>query len=347
MGPRPGDARMSEIALQLRGISKSFPARRTLLETIRHPRTRSTVEALRDVSCDIREGEFFGLLGQNGAGKTTLFRILSTLVAPDTGSATVLGGDVVRQAALVRSQVAPVFTSDRSLYWRLSALENLRLFAVLQQLPHAEGERRINQALIQVGLEGTSARMVGTFSAGMKQRLLLARALLGRPRVLLLDEPTRSLDPIAARAFRAFLREQIGRAGGCTVVVATHDPDEVRELCDRVGVLHHGQLVALGTRSELASGLEVGRYRLTSSTVDPATIARLREVGANLVADGPSEERGWLEYQVELAQDAAASAAVVGLLHGAGVTVARFERIELPLADLIERVAKRGALAHA
>lgn len=334
---------MSEVALQLRGISKSFPARRTLLQTIREPRARAKVEAVRNVSCDIREGEFFGLLGQNGAGKTSLFRILSTLVAPDSGTATILGADVVRDAAAVRSYVAPVFTSDRSLYWRLSAVENLRLFAVLQQLDRVEGERRVREALERVGLEGTQARMVGTFSAGMKQRLLLARALLGRPRVLLLDEPTRSLDPIAARAFRAFLREQIGQVARCTVVVATHDPDEVRELCDRVGVLHHGQLVAEGTRHELAAGLEVGRYRLTSSAVSSELQASLRDAGTALVADGDSEDAGWFEYQLELPHDAASSARVLTRLQQGGVTVARFERVELPLADLIERVANRGA----
>lgn len=333
---------MSALAIRLENVSKSFPARRTLLETIRHPRAVSIVQALRNVSCEIREGEFFGLLGQNGAGKTTLFRILSTLVAPDTGSATVLGLDVASEAETVRSHVAPVFTSDRSLYWRLSARENLRLFAVLQQLPSSERDRRVTEALERVGLEGTHARMVGTFSAGMKQRLLLARALLARPRVLLLDEPTRSLDPIAARAFRSFLREHLGQQGGCTVVVATHDPDEVRELCDRVAVLHHGQLVAQGTRSELAAGLEVGRYRLISTQVDPAIQHALRENGARMLSDGAAEEPGWFEYQIELVQGAAASAAVLSALHAAGVTVARFEQIELPLADLIERVTRRG-----
>jgi ABC-2 type transport system ATP-binding protein len=337
---------VSAVAISLQNVSKSFPARRTLLETIRHPRAVSMVQALQGVSCEIREGEFFGLLGQNGAGKTTLFRILSTLVAPDTGSATVLGDDVSSAAEAVRSHVAPVFTSDRSLYWRLSARENLRLFAVLQQLPRAECESRVNDALARVGLEGTQARMVGTFSAGMKQRLLLARALLARPRVLLLDEPTRSLDPIAARAFRVFLREHIGQQGGCTVVVATHDPDEVRDLCDRVAVLHHGQLVAQGTRSELAAGLEVGRYRLISSVVAPSVQQALRETGARIVADGAAEEAGWFDYQIELVQGASASAAVLSALYAAGVTVARFERIELPLADLIERVTRRGA-AHA
>lgn len=337
---------MSAPAIQLRNVSKRFPARRTLLETLRHPRAVSMLEVLRDVSCDIREGEFFGLLGQNGAGKTTLFRILSTLVAPDSGSASVLGADVVRDQATVRGHVAPVFTSDRSLYWRLSARENLRLFAALQQIPAGRSEARVNEALERVGLEGTQERMVGTFSAGMKQRLLLARALLAQPRVLLLDEPTRSLDPIAARAFRLFLREQIGKAGNCTVVVATHDPDEVRELCDRVAVLHHGQLVAQGTRAELAAGMEVGRYRLVASEVGLEAQAALRDRGIQIVSDGASPEAGWFEYQLELDGSAAASAAVVSALQQAGVTIARFERIELPLADLIDRVARRG-VAHA
>jgi hypothetical protein len=112
-------------------------------------------------------------------------------------------------------------------------------------------------------------------------------------------------------------------------------------------VLHHGQLVALGTRHELAAGLEVGRYRLTSSKVSTEVQQQLRDSGAAIVADGSSEEPGWFEYQLELAQDAASGARVMSQLYAAGVTVARFERVELPLADLIDRVARRGEALHA
>jgi ABC-2 type transport system ATP-binding protein len=147
------------------------------------------------VSCDVQPGEFFGLLGPNGAGKTTLFKMLATLTSPDEGWATVHGVDVMKDPRAVRRMIAPVAADERGLHWRLSALENLRLFATLYALRGSELQARIDEVLGVVGLRGAERRTVGTYSSGMRQRLLIARALLIRPRVLLLDEPTRSLDP--------------------------------------------------------------------------------------------------------------------------------------------------------
>ena len=193
--------------------------------------------ALVDVSFTVREGEIFGLLGPNGAGKTTLFKILATMLSADGGDARIGGHSVRDRAADVRRLLAPVLANERSLYWRLSARENLRLYAVLQGVPAHQLHAEIDRVLAAIGFSEAPETMVGTFSSGMRQRLLIARALLGRPRVLLLDEPTRSLDPISARDFRRFLRESIVRGEGCTVLLATHDADDAWDLCDRVAVL--------------------------------------------------------------------------------------------------------------
>jgi ABC-2 type transport system ATP-binding protein len=338
---------MSLPALDLEGLRKTFRIRRGLADTLRHPFDGSRITALDSISCQLPEGEFFGVLGENGAGKTTLFKILSTLALPDAGRAAVFGVDVARDPSRVRQIVAPVLANERSLSWRLSASENLRLYAALHRLRRSESQRRISELLEVVGLADVGARMAGTFSSGMKQRLLLARALVARPRMLLLDEPTRSLDPVAARSFRDFLRRDIGRTRGCTVLLATHDPEEVRDLCDRVGVLHRGRLVAMGTTGSLAAQLGYHRYRLITTEPRHPVVEQLVGDGARL---WPPEaaEGGWHRRDLDLPDTGDPTTGLVTRLVSAGVPVARFERIDLPLADLIERLADRAERgAHA
>jgi ABC-2 type transport system ATP-binding protein len=193
-----------------------------------------------------------------------------------------------------------------------------------------------------VELQEASERLVGAFSSGMKQRLLLARTLLARPRVLLLDEPTRSLDPISARSFRTFLRQEIAIRSGCTVLLATHSADEAFDLCDRVGVLHQGQLIAVGTTSELVSTVAEERYALW---VKGDTRATLRDLAANQIAvvvgDPVDEPNGWVRIELDIPGGAEAAADVVGALARADVRVARCERMALSLADLLERTLQR------
>jgi len=206
------------------------------------------VDALQDVTLRVEAGEVFGLLGPNGAGKTTLLKILATLLLPSGGEARVLGADVVRQPALVRRRVALVTGDERACYWRLSGRDNLIFFAGLLGCAPGEARRRAEAALGQVGLTEAADQVVARYSTGMRQRLLLARALLGGPPVLCLDEPTRSLDPQAAEAFRALVR-RLASTEGRTVLLATHDFEEAAAVCDRVGILAGGRLrevVAVG-----------------------------------------------------------------------------------------------------
>ena len=330
------------VAVDVRGVSKSFRVRRTWGAALRRPFRRETTPSLQGVTLQVYEGEFFGLLGPNGAGKTTLFKILSTLVLPDEGVATVWGHDVVDDDAAVRALLTPVLTNERSLNWRLTARENLELYATLHGLREAERAERVQEVLQAVELTDTGRKPVGKFSSGMKQRLMIARALLSRPRVLLLDEPTRSLDPISARAFRAFLREEIAGRQGCTVLLATHNTEEALHLCDRVGVLNRGRLLSVGAPDELGRQLADERYELWTRQPEHPAVAALVESG---VASDPvvraAEEAGW--YRVELAipggLDAAAQA--LDVLTCAGMAVARFEPVRLSLADLIERTVQR------
>jgi len=327
------------------GLTKSFTKQRSWRALLTR-QARETVCALSEVSCEVRAGEFFGLLGENGAGKTTLFKILATLVTPDSGSAVVSGYDVLTTPARVREVLAPVIADERSLHWRLSARENMRLFAALHDLRGAEASRRIDELLALVNLVEAADRLVSGFSSGMKQRLLVARTLLARPRVLLLDEPTRSLDPISARSFRRFLREDVALAQGCTVLLATHNAEEAFELCDRVGVLHRGRLVAVGQPSELAREVGENRFALWIRPRDQSAINAL--VAQGVIRDAKAfvtEDDGWSRVECDLRGGLDGAAEAISFLAHAGVSVGRCEPVRLSLADLLERVLARHANA--
>jgi ABC-2 type transport system ATP-binding protein len=342
--PSPATAR--PVSVVLHGLSKRFPVRRGWMEMLRHPRRVSYAPVLQNVSAEVYEGEFFGLLGPNGAGKTTLFKILATLVLPDAGTATIGGFDIIQDAPQVRRVLAPVIADERSLYWRLSARENLELYGVLQGLDRSASRARADELLRVVGLDDTGIKLVASFSSGMKQRLLIARALIGGPRVLLLDEPTRSLDPISARAFRAFLREEISGRQRCTVLLATHNTEEALELCDRVAVLDHGRLLATGTAERLSRENGDERYRLWTRDPHHPGIASLAERGAaSDVAVRGMDDEGWSIVELEIPGGPDRAAQVLAFLTEQRIPIARFDRVTLSLADLIQRIVERqGAL---
>lgn len=325
--------------VRVRGLTKRYPERRSWSEILRRPFGGGDVTVLRGVSFDVGAGEFFGLLGPNGAGKTTLFKILATLVSADDGEAEVAGHDVARDGEAVRASLASVVSGERSLYWRLDARENLELFADLHGLAPGERRERVPALLETVGLADAGRKMVGEFSSGMKQRLLLARALLPDPEVLLLDEPTRSLDPLAARDFRSFLQEEIAGRRGCTILLATHDSEEALELCDRVAVLDRGRLLAVGTAEELSARFVEDRYRILARDVEEDQLGWLERRG--VVREWEIEGRdpdGWTRLAVALEGGMDEAGQVVTSLVQSGATVARFERMAVPLADLLERI---------
>lgn len=331
-----------EALVRLEGLTKRFPIRRGWLAALRHPFHTEYASVVREVSCEIGKGEFFGLLGHNGAGKTTLFKMLATLVLPDQGRATVAGYDVVRDASKVRGILAPVIADERSLNWRLSARENLKLYAILQGLRGREIQARVDELLEVVELDGAAEKLVGRFSSGMKQRLLIARALLKSPRVLLLDEPTRSLDPISARRFRHFLKEEINRRQGCTVLLATHNAEEALELCDRVAVLDQGELLAVGTADELSREIGEESYQVWTRLPDHPGFAALITEGARVRrVPGAPNEQGWTPVEVEIPGGPEHAAKVIAFLTGRGVPISAFEPLRLSLADLIERIVEQ------
>jgi len=224
--------------------------------------------ALNGVSFDVRPAELFGLLGPNGSGKTTLFRILSTLMVPTSGSATIAGLDAVRQPGALRRRIGVVFQAQ-SVDPKLTAYENLWHQGHLYGLRGTELKVRINEILTRVGLLDRAGDLVETFSGGMQRRIELAKGLLHHPEVLLLDEPTTGLDPGARRdlwQYLAILRDQ----ERVSVIVTTHLMEEA-ERCDRLAILNEGNLVALGTPESLTR--EIGGDVVLLEARDPQSLA--------------------------------------------------------------------------
>ncbi len=229
------------------------------------------VVAVDGVSFDVYRGEIFGLLGHNGAGKTTTVRLLNGVLAPSGGRLRVLGHDPVTEGAALRRHTG-VLTETPSLDEKLTAQENLTFYGRLYGVPEPTLQERVPELLDAFELADRAQDMVGGYSRGMKQRLALARALFHRPELLFLDEPTAGLDPVATRGVHQLIT-RLSQAGGQTVILCTHNLVEAQRLCHRVAVMEQGQLVAVGTPTDLAEALWRGtRLEVELDRWDPSAL---------------------------------------------------------------------------
>lgn len=211
------------------------------------------VQALKDISLEIREGEIFGLLGPNGAGKTTLIKCLTTLLLPSGGDAWIHGYHIVEQENLVRAAVGCMLMGERGLYWKLTGRENLVFFGALYHLRPSARRQRAQEIIELLGMQEIADRTVETYSSGQKMMLAFGKALINDAPVLILDEPTNTLDVPSARELRALVRQF--NQQGKTVVYTTHIMSEAETLCDRVAIVDHGEIIARGTVDELKQSL--------------------------------------------------------------------------------------------
>ena len=262
---------MAASALEIEQIEKYFPVPQTGVRAFLNPFAPLTHPALLGVSFRVEGGEVAALIGANSSGKSTLLRILATLLVPTRGHASVAGHDVERQASQVRAQLGFHSATDGGFCSRLTAHENLNFFAAMNNLFDAEAARRLEELIELMGMHEFIESQVRTLSTGQVHRLGLARAMIHRPSVLLLDEPTRSLDPMAAAEFRRFLKTQLVDRYGTTVLFASHTLAEVEQLADRVILLDKGRLVACdspqGLRDVTGAGtLEEALERLTPAS---------------------------------------------------------------------------------
>ncbi len=239
-----------EYAIQTLNLTKIFKTKTPSSGLFKH-QTRC-VNAVDNLNLNIKKGELFGLLGPNGAGKTTLVKILCTLLPPDEGTATVNGFDVAKQQMQVKRSIGTIFSvGERGFFWRLTGYSNLEFFAAINNVPRSGRQQRILEVLELVGMQEKAFEVFQKYSGGMKRKLALARALLADPPILLLDEPTTGLDVTSSRNIRDFIKNDLIKKHGKTVLYTTHYIEEVSQMCDRVGIMNKGKIVALDTPEAL------------------------------------------------------------------------------------------------
>jgi len=260
-------------------------------------RTRTRIIAVKDVSFEVDYGELFGLVGPNGAGKTTTIKMLTTMLIPTSGNATVLGYNVQKDITRVREKIGIVLGGERGLYTRVSAIDNLRYFADLYGVPPTIRDKRVKELLQFMGLWERARDRVETYSKGMKQRLHLARGLINDPQLIFLDEPTIGLDPEIAKDTRSMIRDLVRK--GKTILLTTHYMFEADELCKRIAVIRGGEIVALDTPSGLkkyvmdTSVVEIEGFGITDKEV-----AKFREIPEVLAVSADlSENKQVLKIQ--------------------------------------------------
>lgn len=276
-----------EWAIQTFALSKIYSEQGGLRSIIKP--TPSKVPAVDNVSFAVNKGELFGLLGPNGAGKTTLIKMLSTLILPTTGTA-FINGFSLKQEYAIKASIGLVTSDERSFYWRLTGRQNLDFFAHLHGLSQSLIRPRIEEVLAQTGLEEMADKRFLTFSAGMRQRLSIARALINRPSLLFLDEPTKGLDPTATRNLQNLIREKLVNERGMTVFLTTHDLEEAARLCDRIAIMHKGKIRACGSLDDLRSELDFGdRYLIKIDRLPEPVKTELRKTIERVDFESPQD----------------------------------------------------------
>ena len=244
-------------AVELLSVTKVFCHRPVLFNWLGRER-RGTTCALQEVSFRARPGSVLALLGPNGSGKTTILKLISTILLPNQGRVLVGGYDAERDGNAVRRRVGFAVANERSFFHRLTARENLAFFAALEEIPRGQRAQRVDELLAATGLQDSGDTLVMKFSTGMYQKLGVARALLKRPAVLLLDEPSRSLDPGATTRFWSLVRQ--AAADGSCVLMATHNFEEAAEVAEDVMIMNSGHCVA---QQRLGPGYSVADLRRT------------------------------------------------------------------------------------
>ncbi len=324
------------LAIEARGIRRVYKTK------------QQVVVALDGVDLTVEPAEFFGLLGPNGAGKTTLIKILTTLLLPSEGTARVFGFDVATQTKQLRRIMNMVAGGEQSGYGMLTVQEQLWMFSQFYGLGVREGRRRVAELIEAVGLEDQRLQRVGTLSTGQRQKMNFARGLLNDPWIFFLDEPTLGLDVSAARAVRELVLEWRAAVPGRTVLLTTHYMAEADELCERIAIVDHGRILAIGSPSELKRRVQtesIIRLELDRLDGGSSVLARLPGV-VSAVAGSASPPDGGEAAQtvvINLAlAEPAALGGVVGALAGLGSRIVSLRTAEPSLEDVFIELVGRG-----
>lgn len=329
--------------IELDGVRKAFrinaPGRRVFGGLLGQRKSRQAT-ALDGLSLRIEQGCFYSLLGPNGAGKTTAIKILCTLLLPDAGSARVAGLDVVHQDREVRARIGVSIRGERSVYWKLTGRQNLEYFASLYGYRGGSARKRVSETAEVIGLTERIDDYVERYSMGMKQRLAIGCAILHRPPILFLDEPTIGLDPVAGRSLRAFIRDELCRQNGTTVLYTTHYMYEAEELSDRVGIVHHGKLLAEGTPLELRENLYHHRiFEVHVDALAPQSLAALGEHPLVERVTAQDSPQGGVQVRIQSRDRTTPITPLVEILTQDGVELLALQVIRPTLEDVFVTLA--------
>ena len=328
---------LSNLAVEVENLGRVYKIRMNKKEK----KLRKELVALQGVNLQVKQGELFGLLGPNGAGKTTLMKILTTLLAPTSGSACVAGHDVVKEPVVVRRLINMVSGGESSGYGMLTVRENLWMFSQFYGLPSKQANQRIEALLKIVGLEDRIHTKSSDLSTGLRQKMNIVRGFLTDPQVLFLDEPTLGLDVGASRDARKLIRSWLDEDRTRTLLLTTHYMVEADELCDRVAIINQGRVLACDTPSVLKQQLQRDAlFELTVGALNGLTVSKLEGIpGVRKVTHRESEDSNILSFILD---EEAALAGVMNKLTESGVRIMRLDKHEPTLEDVFVNLVGRS-----
>ena len=249
--------------IEIINLTKHFTPNKGLTDCFIYPfKKKKAIKAVDNVNIKIKKGEIVGLIGPNGAGKTTLLKMLATSILPTKGTAFINGYSIVKEQQQVKKRTVLLSGEERSFYWRLTGRQNLEFFAALYSLSPQQIKIKIKYLLSFLELEEKADMMFKDYSAGTKQKITVARSLLNDPQVLLMDEPTKNLDPLAAKTIKTFFRKELARNQRKTILFSTHHLDEALELCDQIIIMAEGRIKGFGSLKELQKNFASGENSL-------------------------------------------------------------------------------------
>ncbi|MHA2054358.1 MAG: ABC transporter ATP-binding protein [Candidatus Hodarchaeales archaeon] len=331
--------------IEVRDLAKHFSSKKRLGL---FKSEKNIVKALKGISFDVEQGEIFGLLGPNGAGKTTLIKILTTLLLPTSGTAKINGYSLTQDKE-IKSSIGAMLMGERGLYWKLTGRENLEYFGALYHVPKRIRRERINSLIELLELEKLADRTVETYSSGQKMKMVFARALVNDAPILMLDEPTNTLDVKEARRLRKIVREQNSEYKK-TIIYCTHLMHEAEELCDRVGIIDHGKIIALDDPIDLKQGLQENDILSIEGSIPDQAYSSIQSLPGILTAqmlvkksnNGSSQDKPYLSITCENSHHTLPE--IITSLTTNGAIIRNIDKKDTTLEDVFVNITGRSLM---